>query len=297
MLFLARTLSGLLSSATLPTVLAYIADTTRPEERAGGMGLMGAAGGIGMIMGPALGGFLGEISPQTPFFFSAGLALLVWLFALAFLPETHPPAARAVHSAAAPRRGRFAQVVDALRGPLAFLMIVAALTSFGMAQIESTAALFARERFQAGAAEMGAAFMMMGVLGVFAQFVLVRRGIAWLGERRAIQVSLVGVGASFCVVGMAENYTAVIAVIFLLGVSTAFLRPAINSLVSRSASPGEQGLALGVVNSFYSLGMVFGPITGGLIFDRLGIAWPFFSAGLVHIIIAGISVFAFRSRH
>lgn len=296
MLFAARAIGGLLSSATLPTVLAFIADTTRPEDRAGGMGLMGAAGGIGMIVGPALGGYLGALTPHTPFFFSAGLALVVWIFALTFLPETRPAAVRAAQApAAGPRRGRFALIAAALRGPLAFLMIVAALTSFGLAQIESTGALFGERRFGAGAAEMGTAFMLMGGLGVFAQFVLVRPGIARFGERRAIQWALLGVGLSFGAIGLAQSYGPILAMIVLFGLSSAFLRPAINALVSREAAEHEQGLAMGVVNSFYSLGMVFGPITGGLIFDQLGVAWPFYSAGLIHFFAAAASLAFFSA--
>ena len=298
MLFLARIIGGLLSSSTLPTALAFISDTTRPDNRARGMGLLGAAGGIGMILGPALGGFLGEISPQMPFFFSAGLALVVAGFALVVLPETYPPAARlaASHRPPAVRRSRLHMIVSALKGPLAFLMILATLSSFGMAQLESTAALFARARFNAGEAEMGAMFMLMGILGVFAQFFLVAPMIAKLGERHAIQVSLTGVGISMFLFGFVPSILIALPVVILMGLSMAFLRPALNTLVSRSAPPSEQGVTMGMVNSFYSLGMMFGPVTGGLIFDQMGIAWPFFSAALVHLAGLAVSLVAFRQK-
>jgi DHA1 family multidrug resistance protein-like MFS transporter len=298
MLFLARSVSGILSSATLPTVMAFIADTTQPKDRAGGMGLMGAAGGIGMILGPVIGGFLGADSPHTPFFFSAGLALLVWFFALIFLPETFSREQRALAATARPAQpqGRLAGLMGALRGPLAFLMILAALTSFGMAQLESTGALFARQRFGAGAIEMGTAFMVMGVVGVFTQFVLVKRVIGRMGEERAIQWSLLGTAISLISFGLAENFATMIAVLVLLSLATAFTRPALNSLVSRSASRAEQGTAMGVINSFYSLGMVFGPVTGGLIFDHIGISWPFFSGGTIFLIAVAISWVVFRRQ-
>ncbi len=294
MLFLARIVGGLLSSSTLPTALAFISDTTRPDNRARGMGLLGAAGGIGMILGPALGGFLGEISPQVPFFFSAGLALIVACFALIVLPETYPPEARRSDGRKPTiRHSRAEMIITALKGPLAFLMILATLSSFGLAQLESTSALFARARFNAGEAEMGAMFMLMGVLGVFAQFFLVARVINSLGEQRAIQVSLAGVGISMFLFGLVPSIIIAIPVIVLMGLSMAFLRPALNTLVSRSAPPTEQGVTMGLINSFYSLGMMFGPVTGGLIFDQMGIAWPFFSAALVHLagLLASLAVF------
>lgn len=294
MLFLSRAISGMLSSATFPTAMAYVADTTRPEDRAAGMGLMGAAGGIGMIFGPVLGGFLGATTPQTPFLFTAFMALLIWIFAFFALPETLAPSLRAAGGAKpAKPGGRLAQLAAALRGSLAFLMVLAFLTSFGMAQIESTGALFAKARLGAGSVEMGLAFMIMGALGAFAQFLLVRPVIRRLGERRAIQLSLLGVGMSIGFFGLASNIAAMVAIMVLLGFSMAFLRPALNSLVSRSASASEQGTVMGVVNSFYSLGMVFGPVTGGLIFDQVGIAWPFFSGGLIHLAALGISLRVF----
>ncbi len=296
MLFLARIIGGLLSSSTLPTALAFISDTTRPDNRARGMGLLGAAGGIGMILGPALGGFLGEISPQVPFFFSAGLALVVACFALVVLPETYPPAAR--HTAGnrppAVRHSRLHMIIGALRGPLAFLMILAALTSFGLAQLESTAALFARAHFNAGEAEMGAMFMIMGILGVLAQFFLVAPVIGKLGEQRAIQVSLAGVGASMFLFGIVPSILIALPVVILMGLSMSFLRPALNTLVSRSAPPSEQGITMGLVNSFYSLGMMFGPVTGGIFFDQMGNSWPFFSAAFVHMVGLAASLIAFR---
>ena len=96
MLFAARILSGVLSSATAPTTMAFIGDSTPENERGGGMGLMGAAGGIGTIVGPVLGGFLADESLSTPFFLAAGLSILSLLLAIVFLPESLPAEARQV---------------------------------------------------------------------------------------------------------------------------------------------------------------------------------------------------------
>jgi DHA1 family multidrug resistance protein-like MFS transporter len=134
------------------------------------------------------------------------------------------------------------------------------------------------------------------VVGVLTQFLLVKRVIGNLGEQRAIQLSLLGTAASFILFGLAGNFASMIAVLVLLSLATAFTRPALNSLVSRSASAGEQGTAMGMINSFYSLGMVFGPVTGGLIFDHIGISWPFFSGGLIFLIATAISVRVFFRR-
>ena len=96
MLFAARILSGVLSSATAPTTMAFIGDSTPEDERGGGMGLLGAAGGIGTIIGPAIGGFLASEKLSTPFFIAAGLAFLSLLLAAKFLPESLPVEERTI---------------------------------------------------------------------------------------------------------------------------------------------------------------------------------------------------------
>lgn len=297
MLFLARIIGGIISSATLPTALAYIADTTQPGNRARGMSLMGAAGGIGMILGPVLGGFLAVVSIQAPFFSAAILALLVAIFGFFLLPESLPsrkdpldPDSMTVHDT------RFQLIQKAMHGPLAFLLILAALSSFGMAQLESTGALYAKERFGMGSGEMGLMFILMGVLGVAAQFLLVARLIRRFGEHRLIQLSLAGVGASFLFFGLSRAIGPAVLAVILLGLSTALTRPALNTLISRLSPASQQGMYLGLVNSFYSLGMMFGPILGGFFYDHLGISAPFYSGAIVHAAALLISLLLFSSQ-
>ncbi|HEY9078176.1 MAG TPA: MFS transporter [Anaerolineaceae bacterium] len=294
MLFLARVISGILSSATLPTALAYIADTTPPENRARGMGLMGAASGLGMILGPAVGGFLSAIHIQIPFFASAGITILIFAFALIYLPESLLKTHRtAEYSASSIQINPFQRLMSGLQGKMAFFMIIATLTSLGMAQVEAIGALYAKARFGAGPMQMGLLFILVGGLGVFSQFVIVGPLIKKIGEQRSIQISLLGVGTSFLLCGLAETYLLGILGVLILGTTIALLRPALNTLVSRSAGPSRQGAALGTVSSFYSLGMMFGPVTGGLIFDWLGISSPFFFSAIIHLAVFAASWFLF----
>ena len=117
MLFAARGISGLISSATMPTVMAYIADTTDNEHRGDGMGVLGAAMGLGMIFGPVIGGFLGEYSASTPFFVSAALAFMIAVSSLFFLPETLSPEARQA-ALDNPRKGSgIGDILAVLGGP------------------------------------------------------------------------------------------------------------------------------------------------------------------------------------
>ena len=290
MLFAARGISGLISSATLPTVMAYIADTTDNEHRGDGMGVLGAAMGLGMIFGPVIGGFLGEYDASVPFYVSAALALMIAVSSIFFLPETLSPEARQAANAN-PRKGSgIGDILAVLGGPLAFMMLIAFLTSFGMAQMESTSALFYERKFGAGEAEMGLIFMVMGVISSITQGLFVGRVIRKFGEQRCIQVGLLGAGVCFLIYPLINSVMSAIMVISVMGITTAFLRPAINSLISKRTSMSEQGKILGVVNSYYSLGRMVGPITGGIIFDYLGLSWPFLTASLIHFVALAFSV-------
>jgi len=297
MLFAARILGGVLSSAVLPTTMAYVADTTDEEARGGGMGIMGAAMGMGVIFGPAIGGFLGAISPSTPFFFSAALALGVALFALTFLPESLSATARQTARLNGAQRSGLMEVFAALRGPLAFIFVLALLASFASANLDATFALFSEAHLGFGAAEMGVVFTAMGIVMALTQGLLVGRFINRWGEERMIQLGLLSSALGFILFLLTFNLPSVVVVMATMGFGNAALRPAINSLVSKRTPADEQGTMLGVVNSYNSLGRVFGPVAGGLIFDMLGYQWPYIFGAVLFFLILGLSVFLFnRSR-
>lgn len=285
MLFLARAIGGIISSAALPAGMAYVSDSTHPDSRAYGMGLMGAAGGIGVILGPALGGVLAEISIAVPFFFAAGLAFLLLVFGYFFVPETLDPEVQ-THNRTHPLSpwSSFGRIATILSTPLAFLMVLGLLTSMGIAQLESTAALFAERRFNAGSAEMGMLFMAMGATSAASQLFLVARVIRKYGEERTIQFGLLSAALIFGLFGVVKTYAVAFTAGVVLGGVSAFIRPALNTLISRRAPHNQQGSVLGVTNSYYSLGMVFGPVTGGALFDHMGIIWPFLSTGIIHAV-------------
>ncbi len=294
MLFAARILGGVLSSAVLPTTMAYVADTTDEEARGGGMGIMGAAMGMGVIFGPAIGGFLGEISPSMPFFFAAALALGVAAFALAVLPESLSEAARQEARANGARSSGLMEIFTALAGPLGFILVLAFLASFASANLEGTFALFAEAHLGFGEAEMGLVFTVMGVVMALTQGLLVGRFINRWGEERMIQVGLLSSAIGFILFLVTFNLPSVMAVMAAMGLGNAALRPAVNSLVSKRTPPDEQGTMLGVVNSYNSLGRIFGPVAGGLIFDIMGYQWPYIFGSVVFFLILGLSVFLFN---
>jgi DHA1 family multidrug resistance protein-like MFS transporter len=294
MLFAARILGGVLSSAVLPATMAYVADTTDEEARGGGMGVMGAAMGMGVIFGPAIGGFLGEITPSTPFFFSAVLAVSVAVFAYIFLPESLGKSARDEARGSAARHSGLALTWGAVRGPLGFIMLLAFLASFASANLEGTFALFSEAHLGFGEAQMGVVFVAMGIVMALTQGLLVGRFINRWGEERMIQVGLLTSAIGFVLLLATFDMLSMIAVMGTMGLGNAALRPAINSLASKRTPSGEQGSMLGIVNSFNSLGRIFGPITGGIIFDVVGYQWPYVLGSLLFFLILGLSAVLFR---
>jgi DHA1 family multidrug resistance protein-like MFS transporter len=264
MLFVGRIIGGLLSSATLPTAQAYVADTTSIKERGGGMGMLGAAMGLGMVFGPGIGGLLSTFGLAAPFLFAAGLAALNLVFVLAFLPE---PRRASVPAAMRQRRpSQVAMLTQALGGPLAFFFVMAFLVSFAMGNLESTFALYSQAELAFTATDMGIAFTFMGLVGAIMQGALVGKAIDRYGEERLIQFGLIATAAGFLLILAAFDRVSMIVFITAQSVGSAFLRPAISSLLSKRTTSG-QGATLGMQSSFDSLGRIVGPAWGGFIFE------------------------------
>ena len=294
MLFAARTLGGVLSAATMPAIMAYVSDTTDVKARGGGMGVMGAAMGMGITFGPVIGGFLGEYSASLPFFFSAGLAFAVSLFALFFLPESRSKEARRQAQVQSQRRSGLIEVALALRGPIGFILILAFLASFASANLEGTFALFSEAHLGFGEAEMGFVFGVMGIVMALTQGLLVGRFINRWGEERMIQVGLVSSALGYILFLVTFNLPSILVVMAVMGLGNASLRPAVNSLASKRVSDEEQGSTMGIVNSYNSLGRIFGPIAGGVIFDTLGYQWPYIVGSILFFLIWGLSFVLFN---
>lgn len=286
MLYAARVLGGLLSSALLPTAMAYVADSTSHGQRGSGMGLMGAAMGLGMIFGPAIGGFLGEFSAALPFFVAAGLALIVAGFAAFFLPESLSAQARENARNGIDRAGTaHGQLLRALRSPAGLILILGFLSQFAFASFMGTFALFAETKLGFGESEMGAIFAAMGVVAVLVQGMFVGRAIGRWGEARVIQMGLVLSGVGFLGLLLAYDLASLVALTALMGLGSALLGPAISALVSKRTVPEQQGTIMGVLNSYHSLGRILGPLLGGVVFDVLGHQYPYVMAGVLFLLV------------
>lgn len=285
-LFFARVLGGVLSAATLPTAMAYIGDTTSEERRGGGMGMMGAAMGLGFTIGPGIGGLLGRLSLSLPFFVGAALALVTLALSWGALPE---PVRH--HDSSAERPSRAAAFRLALRGPLAYFFLVTLAGAFALAALEATYALFAQDRLHltsgAGAGAIGVVFVVVGLVQAAILGGLVGRLINRVGEERLTAGGLVLAAAGYLLITQTHTIAELALYAAIAGAGHSLMRPSIASLISKRTTAG-QGLSIGIMDSFDSLGRILGPAWGGWVY-HFGIALPYMSAALVLLVTAALS--------
>ena len=265
MLFIARALGGIFAAATMPTALAFIGDSTTKEDRGGGMGVIGAAMGTGMVLGPGIGGWLGAESLSLPFFLAGGLSLLAALLILAILPESLPRENRK-DRLKIDFASRFSSMWQGLKGPLSMFLLLSFLVSFGLSNMEGVFGLFALERFGFGPSQVGMVMVVIGTVVALVQVLLTGPATKKWGERTVIKATLLGLTLSFLLILTAVDLLTLMITTGLFAFTNAMLRPSISSLVSKETIL-DQGFALGLNSSFMSLGRFVGPLLAGFLFD------------------------------
>jgi DHA1 family multidrug resistance protein-like MFS transporter len=290
MLFVARSLSGILSSATMPTAMAYIGDNAPREERGQGMGQLGAAMGIGVIFGPLLAGLLSTSWLALPFFVGSALALAAFLLVILLLPE-----ARAV-PAAGDARPTFPwqTYLRVLAGPAGVLLLLIFIMSFGMTNFQGMLGLYVVDRFAFNTKQVGGIWMLMGAVLIVGQGALVGPLIRRLGELRLIQIALAVGGFGFLGVALAQDEIGVWAALTIFVLAISLIGPPLNSFISGYAGK-HQGAVMGMNGASTSLGKALGPLWGGYIYD-VDITYPFFSGAATLVIGLLVSLFAFRGQ-
>ncbi len=242
--------------------------------------------GLGMVLGPALGGLLAGEDLSTPFFLTAAVCLLTLLLVLLFLPESLPAGAR---RGAAPRLTPAAPLKglwQALSGPQGVLLLMAFLVSFGLTNFQGIFGYYALEKFGYGTEEVGWILAVVGLVAVVAQGALAGPLTKRWGEARVIKATLLGSAVTFVLMLAAHNLATVLITTGLFALPNALLRPAVMSLTSKRAGE-HQGTAMGLNNSFNSLGRVVGPIWAGFAFD-VNYSLPYLSGAA--IMAAGFAV-------
>ena len=293
MLFIGRIVMGIFG-ATIPTAQAAVADVTAPENRARGMGLIGAAIGLGFILGPALGGILAHLSGALPFALfrrnpyalpclaAAALALCNLVAAAFFLPESLP---KALRNSSPRRASRLQQLSTGLSDPrLRTLVLIYFLFMLGFAMMEATLTLFIENRIDSRdhaelVRRVGYLFGFIGVIQVALQGGLVGKLARRFGESRLLLAGCVLAGLSLGAVPLVRTWGALYLVALGLAGSGGLAQPSVASLISRAASADTQGGTLGISQSAASLARVVGPVLAGALFQQLSPGAPYLLAG------------------
>ena len=273
-LLAARCLAGL-GTSSVGSAQAVVADVTGPEDRARGMGVVGAAVGIGFVVGPALGGLLATMGPDVPFWAGAGLAagaaLLVWLL----LPETLAPG----HAGAGPWWS-ILQTVSGVTGrsAAARLIWLTSITTLAFAAMEAIYPLATQRVLGWGATANGYAFAYLGLLMAAAQVARPRRA-AGTG---ALRLGLAGLAASLLLLAAASaGLPVMVAALTLLGVSLGVVTPAVAALLTAVAPAGRHGETLGAARGAEALSRAAGPLAAGVLYGLAGPPLPFLAGGVL----------------
>jgi DHA1 family tetracycline resistance protein-like MFS transporter len=280
MLFVARIIGGI-AGANIPAAQAYIADVTTPENRARGMGMIGAAFGLGFIFGPAIGGLLSRVSPETPMWCASALCLANFIAAWFLLPESRTA------GNATKTLGRLDAFRHAMARPtLLLLLSLYFIVTLAFSGFETTFALFSEARFGFTTATIGFVFAFIGVVLATVQGALVGRTVKLVGERRLIPMAILAIAIGIGLIPFVWSIPTLLGALAVLAVGMGFNNPSLTSMVSKLADPDDQGGILGLASSIASLGRVVGPAWGGYLYDSYGMTTPYMSA-------AGLMMIAF----
>jgi DHA1 family tetracycline resistance protein-like MFS transporter len=293
-LVVARALAGVFGG-NLSTAMAYIADITEEKDRSKGMGMIGAAFGLGFILGPALGGLaaifgktLGSLPPlgqSFPAVVAAAICFINFVCALRWLPESLNE-----KSASQVRGHRLKRMFTALTTPLlGVLMLLLFLNTFALAHVEACLFLYMQDRFHWTLTQSSFGFAYIGVIMVLTQGYLIRKFMPKFGERKVLVAGLILSVIGFFIAGWADQIWVMAVGVTSLGLGNGLTNPSLNGSISLASSKNVQGNNLGVSQSLSSLARILGPATGGALYQQVGWSTPFYAAAGVCVVAWGLA--------
>jgi MFS family permease len=294
MLYGPQLIAGALAAGIFPAVMASVADQTEPEQRGRYMGLLGAASGMGMIIGPVSASILALLGLNIPYFAAAALGLITAVITMSWLPETRTPAA-------ARGKAEAQSWKQALKPGLLVFFLMMLFVSMAMASLESTLGFFSMDRFGlsetassmpflwntvelTGTNLLGIAYLFFGVAGVLTQVLLVGKLMERAGEVRTIALGFLLAGAGTILLVLAWEMSLMLLAAIVIAMGIGLLMPSINTAISNRTDKEHQGVTMGLLGSFNSAGRAAGPIAGGVVYSV--------SMILPYVVSAAISLFS-----
>jgi MFS transporter, DHA1 family, multidrug resistance protein len=287
MLFAARIIGGFLSSANMPTTMAYVADITSPENRAKGMGIIGAAIGLGFVFGPAIGGVFSQTNLNLPFYLAGASSVLTLFLVLFLLKESLPKEKRLGKSS------EKTSLFQAFKGAASVLFLLQLFISLSLSGLEATFAYFAAKKAGLDSVHLGYIFMIMGFAGALVQGGLVGTLTKKYGEGKVIQGGIIVSAIGFGLILLVNDFTTAAIFLTIFGIGNGVIRPSISALLTKTSSSGH-GSTTGLLSSFDSVGRIIGPPLGGWLFS-IAIGLPYIS-GVILSVIALVLYQVYRSK-
>lgn len=277
-LFLSRLIAGI-TGGSISTASAYIVDVSKPEDLTRRLALVGMAWGVGLVLGPALGGMLGQIDLRAPAFSAAAFSLISLALGFFVLPESLPKERRVTKPIRASDFNAFASVRSIGRLPgLAVLLVVLSIFNFGFNGMNSTESLFLIARFTAQPWQIGLVTMMGGISLGIVQALLVQRLVRRYGEKSVAVTSLLLLACGALATCFAPALLFVYPIVFLRSAASGFVFPTLGALSTRRVSASEQGALMGVTTALGSLMGIFSPLLSGAFFDLWSPSAPYWTA-------------------
>ena len=261
MLFVCRFFTGIGSAFIVPPVMAYVADITTHEERGKAMGFIGAAISSGFMIGPGIGGLLSNVSLHFPFYCAGLVTIVAGILSFIILPYVKPVVKKQVKG-----DNLFKQMAHSFKTSYFILLIVVFVFTFGVSNFQSTLTMYLTYKFNFTPTDIAIVITVGGFVGVLVQSLILNRLFILFGEMKIILFSLLL--AAFSMFGMlfVNDFFIILLVSTLFSTATTLIRPAVNTLISKTAGV-EQGYAAGMNNSYMSLGNMIGPALAGTLFD------------------------------
>ena len=291
-MLLARMLDGA-SGGNILVAQAYVADVTKPENRARGLGLIGMAFGIGFVIGPLLGGLLVSlpVAPEwrlrVPFLVAAGFSTIAFMLVLTRLPESLPAdlAARQI-SRVVSWRG----LVETVTHPLVGMLVgVGTLSVLAFASLEGTFSLFLRDRMSWGPARAAFAFAFLGLVSAVVQGGLIKRLVPRYGESRLAVVGIVGLATGLALIALASTVPTLMLAIMIVAIGQGLVSPTVSGLLSRITPAGDQGAIFGTLSSAQTVARMISYYVANLLFARVAPSAPYWEGSMVALLAIGIA--------
>lgn len=293
-LLVSRIIAGL-GGSNIGTAQAYIADITDKENRAKGMGMIGAAFGLGFVFGPIMGGFLSHYGYEYVGYLSAAFSFIAFIFAYFMLPESVKE--KKNMSKFSFKLFNFGDMSEIIRIPnIGIFIFLFFVIIFSVANIYGTFALLGHKYYGFTDRQNGYLFGILGMVGVIIQGGLIKRLSSSLSEKSLLFIGMIALMIGLALIPYGGSFTGLAFIVVVLAIGTGILQPTLISFVSKYSPNDKQGAVLGLNSSMGSLARVLGPVWGGFAFQVLGYEAPFITGALFTFITILITIFLIKSK-